>query len=543
MADAPGEPDSAIVARGVPPAGDAAMIQTSLRTLLTSLQKVEQTSSLSDAELLLSACREIRSAATKIRTSAQNQWNAYQEVGQLPNEVLHEILLNALVDNKVGYIRRPTSCFVRQQALRRISSHWNQIITSSPYFWNTLCCIDFRRKRFEIALEKSRNVGLHITCRSSNYCRRFAERMSAESHRWISLDILYDTYWDDHFPLPTPRLNGFRANGQGWEVPTPPTEHAQGLSLVLYHATGFQWNTPLPSLYALELTGVSPAPAVEKLLDIVAVNPRLERLVIDAMSPHSLPATTNLRKVTAPNLRYIGFSTLSTSETSVDFITHLIVAPTTYVHIRIYAGEAFDSIPGLINKLIGYLCDRTNQLDESFAVGIRIDPSHRKGVILECPPTNPILKVRFGWWTHRLSVQDGLRAIVDVMEPAFRGKRELCFSPENTSFSDWSLSKIIGPWGQRLPHLSHLAIPSSSWTLDTLTHRPPEGEWAYPNLQHLRLLGSEWQSGLVDLARNRQNEPTVKTLESLVLERINAEPQSLEELKALVGEVLDGTSS
>lgn len=39
MADAPGEPDSAIVARGVPPAGDAAMIQTSLRTLLTSLQK------------------------------------------------------------------------------------------------------------------------------------------------------------------------------------------------------------------------------------------------------------------------------------------------------------------------------------------------------------------------------------------------------------------------------------------------------------------------------------------------------------------------
>ncbi|KIO33631.1 hypothetical protein M407DRAFT_241004 [Tulasnella calospora MUT 4182] len=116
--------------------------------------------------------------------------------------------------------------------------------------------------------------------------------------------------------------------------------------------------------------------------------------------------------------------------------------------------------------------------------------------------------------------------------------RELRFAGRESTFGPWSLPKVLGLWSQRLPHLSSLAVPSDSWALDHLTKSQPEHGWAYPNLQRLRLLGGKWQSKLVELAKNRRDEPSVKTIESIGLEDIYVEPRDLSTLKELVGEVV-----
>ncbi|KAG8914728.1 hypothetical protein FRC00_011276 [Tulasnella sp. 408] len=520
------------------PAKKSPRIETSLRTLLQRLQMNKKPSSVAEADQVLKACRAIRSAATGIRLSLLNQWNARQPIGQLPNELLHEILQRAFVDDELGRIRRPTAYFTRQQALRRVSSRWNQLINSSPSFWNTLCCTDTRRKRFEIALEKSGNVGLHVFCKFSKYCDRFAERMAEASHRWVSLDIIYNSWWNKSLLLPKPLLMNLRVNGRGYRLPALPTQYAPGLSVVLIHTTGFPWEiAPAMDLRALDLTSVCPGPDLGQLLDIVSANPRLERLRIGDMWL-SRPTTPGLRNIAAPNLRYLGFPTPSTRETFIDFITHLIIPPSCSVHIRMSAGEIVDNIPGLIEKLFGYTCERVNQLDQTLSVGVRLDSGYWWGVVLSCPPINPTITVRFSWWLHRLSTEEGLRIIADQLEPAFRGTRELCFAGTESPMGPWSLPKIMDLWSQRLPRLSRLTVPSNSWALDRLTTPQPEYGWAYPNLQRLRLVGGGWQSTLVELTENRRGESTVKTIETIVLENIHVEPQNLEALGGLVGELV-----
>ncbi|KAG9048062.1 hypothetical protein FS837_000833 [Tulasnella sp. UAMH 9824] len=512
-------------------------IEASLHTLLQRLDMNKKTSSFTEAEQVLMACKAIRSAATGIRLSLLHQWNARQPINQLPNELLQEILQIAFVGDELGRIRRPTEFFARQQALRRVSSRWNQFINSSPTFWNTLCCTDTRRKRFEIALEKSGNAGLHVICKFGNYCDRFAERMAEASHRWISLDILYRSWWSKPLLLPTPMLINLRVNAEGLQLPALPTQHAPGLSVVLMHTTGFRWEiAPATGLRSLELTAVCPGPKLGQLLDIVAANPCLERLIIRDMA-FSRP-TTEVRNVTAPNLQYLGCPAPSTSEGHVDFITHLIIPSSCSVHFRMYAGEFVGNIPRLIEKLFGYTCERVNQLDQTLSVGVRLDSGYWWGVVLSCPPINPTIIVRFSWWLHRLSNEDGLRIIADQLEPAFRGTRELSFAGTESPVGPRSLPKIMELWPQRLPRLSRLAVPSDPWALDRLKTSQPEYGWAYPELQRLRLLGGEWQSKLIELAENRRRESTVKTIEAIVLEDVHVEPQNLKALEELVSEVV-----
>ncbi|KIO33633.1 hypothetical protein M407DRAFT_17594 [Tulasnella calospora MUT 4182] len=521
------------------PTKHSLMIGVVLRTLLRSLHRDEEPPSFIEAEHVLMACRAVQPAATGFRFSLLGQWNARQHVSQLPNELLHEILQTALVDDELGYIRRPTAYFTRQQALRRVSSHWNQVISSSPYFWNTLYCRDAKRKHFEISLEKSRNVGLHVICRSSKYCRRFAERMSEASQRWMSLDIVYNNHWRNYLLLPTPMLINLRVNGQGLRLPALPTQHAQGLSVVLMHTTSFRWEmAPVTNLRALELTEVCPVLGIRQLLDIVAANPYLERLSFSHMSWGSRPTTAELHNVIAPNLRYLGCPTPATSESFLDFITHLIILPSCSVHVRVYAGEVVGNIPKLIERLFGYTCERVNLLDQTLPVELRLDPGSWGGVVLSCPPTNPTMLVRFSWWLYRLSSEEGLRAIADQLEPAFRNMRELRFAGPESTFSPWSLPKILGLWSQRLPRLSSLAIPTDSWALDHLTSFQSEYGWAYPNLQRLRLSGGEWQSKLEGPLAKRRDEPAVKHIKNIVLDGFHVEPKDLEALKALVNEVI-----
>ncbi|KAG9048064.1 hypothetical protein FS837_000835 [Tulasnella sp. UAMH 9824] len=469
-----------------------------------------------------------------------DQENGRQRVNQLPNEILHEILQCAVVENGHGYIRHRTGYFARQQALRRVSSHWNQIITSSPYFWNTLSCIDMREKRFEIALKKSGNAGLHVICRSSNHCRRFAERMSKVSQRWVSLDILYDFYWDDHLLLPAPMLKSLIINGQMMQLPALPTQHAQGLSLALYHASDFDWNTaPATGLRALELRGVSPAPGLEQLLDVIAANPSLERLSIERMRLNS-DSKAKLRKVTMPNLRYISCPRPAASEGLIDLITHLVVQPNCYLNLWMFAGERGQNFLELAGKLFGYICERINRLDHTFSVEIRINHTWHGGLILACPPTNPVIFVRFSRWAEKLTIEEGLRRMVDELEPAFRGMRELRFSDrENPLASERNLAQLSKLLIQYLPHLSRLAVPSASWALEYLTDPEPNHGWVSPNLQHLRLLGGVWQPKLlVKLLEKRRDERAVKTIETILLENINVEAQDLKALKGLVRDVV-----
>ncbi|KAG8914727.1 hypothetical protein FRC00_011275 [Tulasnella sp. 408] len=500
----------------------------------------EAPSSLSEAESFLSACRAIRTTAAKIRFSIMDQQNGRQRVNQLPNEILHEILQYAIADNGHGYVRRPTAYFAKQQALRRVSSHWNQIITSSPYFWNTLSCIDMQRNRFEIALEKSRNVGLHVICRSSGHCRRFAERMSEVSQRWVSLDILYEYYWDNHLPRPAPMLKSLIINGQTMQLPELPTQHAQGLSVVLHHATGFGWNTaPVTGLRALELTAVYPAPGLGQLFDIIAANPCLERLSIGDTYLNSDPKS-KLRKITMSNLRYIGCPTPATSVGLIDLITHLVVPPNCSLNIRMYAGDVVQNFSELASKLFGYICERINILDPTFSVEMQLYQGWLGGLVLACPPTNPVIFVRFSWWVDKFAIEEGLRHIIDALEPAFRGTRELRFSGKEYASAVWKLPQLSKLFIQSLPHLSRLAVPSTSWALEYLAYpESTHGPWVCPNLQHLRLLGGVWQPKLlVKLLEKRRDEQAVKSIETILLENIDAEARDLETLKELVSEVV-----
>ncbi|KAG8895567.1 hypothetical protein FRC01_012310, partial [Tulasnella sp. 417] len=135
-------------------------------------------------------------------------------------------------------------------------------------------------------------------------------------------------------------LINLRVNAQCLPLPALPTQHAQGLSVVLVQTTSFRWEiVPATGLRALELTSVWPGLRLEQLLDVVATNPGLERLSIRDMYMSASRPTTKLPTVTALNLRYIGFPTPATSEALIEFLAHLIIPPSCAVHIRMYAGE------------------------------------------------------------------------------------------------------------------------------------------------------------------------------------------------------------
>ncbi|KIO33632.1 hypothetical protein M407DRAFT_17593 [Tulasnella calospora MUT 4182] len=202
------------------------------------------------------------------------------------------------------------------------------------------------------------------------------------------------------------------------------------------------------------------------------------------------------------------------------------------------AGAPVHDLSELVSKLFGYICERINRLDQTFSVGLRFDSGWYGDMVLECPPTNPVIFLRFSWWDRKLSIEQGLRHIADELEPAFRGTRELRFSGQESARGRWSLPKIPRLFTERLPYISRLAVPSAPWALEYLANPEPRHGWVSPHLQHLRLLGGEWQPKLVELLKNRRDEPDVKIIETIVLENVHVNPSNLEILTELVGEVV-----
>ncbi|KAG9012164.1 hypothetical protein FRB90_006813 [Tulasnella sp. 427] len=291
----------------------------------------------------------------------------------------------------------------------------------------------------------------------------------------------------------------------------------------------------LAGLGALELTAVSPAPHLEKLLQIVAANPSLERLSLTDMDfyPLSKASDNKLSKVEAPSLRYLGFKTsVCTSEHTLNFVNLLIVPPTTVVDIRMFTHH-HSEIPKRIDKLFGYACERILRLDESLAVGVRTNSGRWAGIILECPPAHPIIQIWFSWWISFCSMENGFQYIVDKLEPVFCGNRELLFVPENTVGKLWTMSKVLGPWGRRLPRLSHLAVQSAPWSLECLATQGDDG-WAYPNLRRLRLMQGEWEPSLLELVENRRHSGGGSSaIETIRMEGVDMEPRYAEALEKL----------
>ncbi|KAG9048063.1 hypothetical protein FS837_000834 [Tulasnella sp. UAMH 9824] len=253
-----------------------------------------------------------------------------------------------------------------------------------------------------------------------------------------------------------------------------------------------------------------------------------------------LNPNAKLRKVEAPNLRYLGCSTPAKSESLIDLINHLVVQSNCCLNVRII--DILHNLPEIISKLFGYIRDRINRLDQTFSVGLHLDSAWAGGLALKCPPTNPVIFARFSWEFPELGIEPELRHIADELEPAFRDTRELRFSSERSSDAELSLPKLANVFTQRLPRLSRLAVPSVPWVLAYLTDPEPEHGCISPNLQHLRQLGGEWQPRLLELLESRRREPGVKTIETIVLENARVDPSNLEALKELVGEVVVETT-
>ncbi|KAG9012166.1 hypothetical protein FRB90_006815 [Tulasnella sp. 427] len=474
-----------------------------------------------------------RERPEKTQLVQDSRWNADQKINQLPNEILHEIFEHVLADGShLGYMGRPTTYFTRQQGLRRISSHWNQIITSSPYFWNTLCCTDVTRRRFKIALNKSRNVGLHIFCRTSNHCRRFVNQVADESHRWITLHTIHNDFWDSKFPLSIPKLNTLRINSPDLDLPELPQEHGPALSLTLFGGSEFDWDVPITRLRTLELTRVKPPPSVDKILEIVAASSALERLVLADMGIGSL---SEPRRVEAPNLRYLGFPTLATDEDYLKLAECLILPPTAVINIRIFVKDSV-VMGKVVVMLFQYACKRVQLLDETFSVGIRTESS----IILECPPKNPIVKVQCAWSTSTHPMEEGLRDIGVSLRPLFQESRELRFAPDDTSNrEEWKTSKVLENFGRVLHELSNLTIPSAPWALDVLASRWDDGLWLYPALLHLRLHQGEWRPELMKVVEARFRAQGVLEIGKLALEGVGLCPGgNLEMLRTMINDVI-----
>ncbi|KAG9012165.1 hypothetical protein FRB90_006814 [Tulasnella sp. 427] len=503
---------------------------------------MEPPHSLSEVDTFLATCKAVQSAAITIHRRFNSQWNARQPFERLPDEIIHEILQDVLADGtrRPGYTRRPPAYFASQQALRRISSRWNHIILSSAQFWSTLCCTDAPRNRFKMALEKSRNAGLHVICRPSDHCAYFVDRMLEESHRWVSLDILYSEPWKAGLSMdhPMPRLSLIRINARDETLSGFPAEHSLAI-VTLILVRGLDWNKTLfTRLRALELTGGHPWPRAGKLLEIVAANPHLERLVF--MEMDILPSRnnrgdmdSNVFRVPAPNLRYISFPMGCTPSLVIDFLSHLILQPTTAIRITSYARAGLN-IARETDSLWGYIAERIQQLPDTCSVAIRAFG----GVDLACPPTNPIIKVDFTWWYYSRSREQGLQDLVNKLGPLFQGERELRLIPLSWSPPQYRTPMAVGLWGRSLPQLTRLTVPNELWALELLATAQEDGGWSYPSMQRLGVLGGGWQPKLVELVENRRRDANVKTIETVVLEDVKVDQKDLDALRKVVNEVV-----
>ncbi|KAG8976785.1 hypothetical protein FRC05_003135 [Tulasnella sp. 425] len=517
--------------------GSAETIDASLHTLLSSHRRLVVSDQLAPVESVLSICTAIQSAARGLKISLRRQWNTRQPVYQLPNELLHDILYEALeYDRPHHRPGRPPNYLLRQQALRRVSSHWNQVILSSPQFWNTLSCVDFPRKRFSIALERSRDTGLNLICRPTDYCQDFAARMIPLSHRWGSLDTSFGPIWEQFSSLPNSGLRHLTITHLTRTVTSNPQlpQLSKLQSLTIVESWDMKWSQIAEAigngLRSLELRSAVFDLDSATLLGLIAESPALERLKVIETPLRKNYNPVTLPKVSAPSLRYFWWAIDHDISDTFDLLARISMPATTSIHLKLT--EARYNLAATQN-LFGYLCDRIQMLNEDCSVQVQSRDEWEIAFTCPSPCTQVDAHLRVKQWTAFHGPT--FAATSYILEPVMRGQRELDLS--ETGGGKHVVSSIFLPWGVRLVGLSRLAISNFPEFLKPLIEPQEKGGWVFPGLQHLRIVGGEWEPLLLDLVRVRRDEPAVRTIESVILKNVDVNEASLDRLRSLVSQV------
>ncbi|KAG8994914.1 hypothetical protein FRB90_000302 [Tulasnella sp. 427] len=487
----------------------------------------------------------IRSAARRLKVAVRSRRCALSQVNKLPNELLHDILKQALAYDWVLYCdhgKRRRNHLAQLQQFRAVSRHWNNVILASPQLWGTLSCADIPKKLFKLALERSGAAPLNLVCRLSNYCEAFAAAMLPLAHRWSAVDKLYGRHWHPFNKLPTSKVRHLNLNvgrlvrGTQLEPELPQLDELLSLSIV--DSGNLNWGLLASRigsrLRSLELRSVNSRPEVVWLLGFIAASPKLEQLEIQR-TWFADSAVSPLPTVPAPALRSINWRYCWASHAAVDILNHIDASADASIRTSFFDYQRQTEIPQSLG-LVGYMANRIQKLREDRSFEVQIHGRHADRTTFTCPKSKadePESHFDFTLYHHSGANNFILGPAARLLAPVLRGQRLLDLS----SWGEYEHSvaqPMFLQWGISLVGLSKLAIPNSSNYLQPLTAPQEGGSWLFPNLQQLRVTGGVWQPQLLDLVKIRHEKSAVETLNIITLKDIDVDEEEIDMLRELV---------
>ncbi|KAG8995709.1 hypothetical protein FRB90_000104 [Tulasnella sp. 427] len=398
---------------------------------------------------------------------------------------------------------------------------------------------------FKLAVERSRNAPLDLVCWKTEHCGAFVKTMLPLAHRWATLDIAYTEWlWAGAFSLHLPRLRYFVLNSFWFTKSVELKLEASGLASVkMISACPAYWMPTLSAwmgdrLRSLHLRVIHRGLYVDRLMNLIAVNPALEHLDLRWTKVY-YPHPTWIPTVQAPYLRRIGLHYLGSRQITLDVISHLVLPTDASVALSFDVNGDPTIVADLdTRRLSQYIADRIKTLPTDSTILVYGTESRRLG--FRCPSAipNPHIDVAFYWGHGEGIIDPAFEQMVPLLKPVLCGQHEL----DLTTIMEYIQADVPGypvfrSWGIEFAELNRLAIPSSADLLRLLINPLESERWMFPNLRHLQLTG-RWQPQLLNLIRNRREDPAAQALESVTLRKAEVDSADLDSLTSLVSKVL-----
>ncbi|KIO21699.1 hypothetical protein M407DRAFT_28760 [Tulasnella calospora MUT 4182] len=455
-------------------------------------------------------CNAIRAAAASLTSLTRRRWNSERPINQLPDELLFLIFEMVLDDFPFDNQRRmrSSSYLTIQQILRRVCSRWSDIITSSRGFWATLCCLDVPRKRFHLALSKSKESGLRAICRCSRYCSQFVAEVLALSDRWESIDVLAEP-WILHMSRELPNLRRFRVTG-GDRTEYPANFRYIFPNLVELHLEGIAIRSIEPplNLRALVLHGKERTLDIEVLVHWISSSKQLESMEIVGYLlwiPPNLPCPS----ASALKLRRITIGTTGPYDRLALLLNHLELSPDVSFALTL------DRETDKIAVLSEYASRRIAMAEGNPPLCVDFRQTARACLELRTSEFKIPFKMsirRRSWLNAWADYQRILRGLQSVVEG---GRMLELHLPSNASLA----GGVMRMTSACLPQLTTLGL----WGpigLDLLAKRGPDDHLLFPQLSRLRIHGAVDDDTLVWLGAIRKAETQVEAIQSVFLDEL-----------------------
>ncbi|KAG8987727.1 hypothetical protein FRB90_003174 [Tulasnella sp. 427] len=362
------------------------------------------------------------------------------------------------------------------------------------------------------------------------------------AHRWAALDIKYtEPLWGSVFLTHLPQLRHLILNSYKGVNPLNPRLNPPGLASVSIIYPRVAGQTSILSgwmgdrLRSLELRWIYSCDLhLVYLLNVIATNPSLERLDIYGASLDN-PDSSELSRFQAQCLRHIGLHYCTSLQSTADILTHLIIPTDSSIAFSfgMNVSRTIACHPR-IKWFAEYLVDRITALPEECA--IQAYKRDAGAIGFRCPIASSRIDVVLCHGYDKPLMNSALGPMILLLRPVLYGQRKLDLTALREYLQADGHSVFLS-WGTELVELTSLAIPSSADLLSSLISPLENDRWVFPNLRHLQLTGM-WQSQLLDLIRNRREDPATWALESVTLRKAEQDSATLDILTSLVPRVL-----